>query len=58
MRIPQKQNKTNTNTQMPDEFWDEWRLVTGALRGALVPSRADMERWRKELRERKNQAAD
>lgn len=51
MKIPQKQNKTNT--QMPDEFWDEWRLVTGALKGRLVPSRDDIERWRKELRERK-----
>ena len=47
MKIPQKQNKTNT--QMPDEFWDEWRLATGALKGRLVPSRDDIERWRKEL---------
>lgn len=47
MKIPQKQNKTNT--QMLDEFWEEWRLVTGALKGRLVPSRNDIERWRKEL---------
>lgn len=47
MRIPQKQNKTNT--QMPDEFWEEWRLVTGALKGELVSSRDAIERWRKVL---------
>ena len=44
--------KTNEKTLgpiMPEGFWEDWRLVTGALRGDIKLTRGMRRRWESDV---------
>lgn len=49
MKLAKTKDKM-TAPVMPEAFWEDWRLATGALRGRLKLTKVKREQWAAELK--------